>query len=99
MGQSELKIKFTVNTMFHNVNRFPLNFTMQGMLSQDSYSKIWSYTAHVLVPNTGIFGTIAFQQCTYIYYDFCSLYIPKVVGQIGLSKQCRPRSDAAFCSI
>lgn len=60
-GQNELEVKFTVHVMFHHANRFPVNFTLQGFLSQDHSGK-WLYTASMA--SKGLFGPFVLQEGT-----------------------------------
>lgn len=61
-GQDDLEVKFTVHVMFHHDNRFPVNFTLLGPLTQKP-SDTWCYNAEI-TPK-GKFGSFAL--CTSMY--------------------------------
>lgn len=58
-GLDDLEVKFTVHVMFHHDDRFPVNFTLQGRLTQDALSE-WNYNAEI-TPQ-GKFGHFKLQQ-------------------------------------
>ena len=61
-GLDDLEVKFTVHVMFHHDDRFPVNFTLQGRLTQDALSE-WNYNAEI-TPK-GQFGRFKLQQSMY----------------------------------
>ena len=61
-GLDDLEVKFTVHVMFHHDDRFPVNFTLQGRLTQDALNE-WNYNAE-MTPQ-GKFGHFKLQQSMY----------------------------------
>lgn len=61
-GQNDLEVKFSVHVMFHHADRFPINFTLQGLLSQDP-SDTWLFKA-VMTPKDpkGLFGRFVLHE-------------------------------------
>ena len=84
-GLDDLEVKFTVHVMFHHDDRFPVNFTLQGRLTQDALSE-WNYNAEI-TPQ-GQFGHFKLQQSM---YDYLICVIKNLLRNLSLNtcKSCK----------